>query len=144
MWAAGWRADLLDAPGKLLLSDPEHPHPRRARAYLLTDRDVKRCTTRNAENRPTVDVPHGGESDGPPAESAGASRRADPARLLWQALTDAPEEGASITGLIEATGKGRTWVYDRLHELAGAGQATPTARRGRWRAVHHPTTGHET
>jgi S-DNA-T family DNA segregation ATPase FtsK/SpoIIIE len=40
MLAAGWHAHTLDAPGKFLLSTPEHSVPRRARAYLLTDTDV--------------------------------------------------------------------------------------------------------
>ncbi len=150
MWAAGWRADTLDAPGKFLLSDPEHPHSRRARAYLLTDRDVTRSATRNAENRPTVDVPHSsGDGDRPADRPAGtdsgaAGHRADPGRALRQALNNAPDEGVSIAALIEATGKGRTWVYDRLHEVADAGQATPTAHRGHWRVVHRPMPGNET
>jgi hypothetical protein len=40
MRAAGWHADTLNAPGKFLISAPEHDVPRRARAYLLTDESV--------------------------------------------------------------------------------------------------------
>ena len=40
MLAAGWQAHKLNAPGKFLISAPEHDTPRRARAYLLTDEAV--------------------------------------------------------------------------------------------------------
>ena len=40
MLTAGWHAHTLNAPGKFLISAPEHDTPRRARAYLVTDDDV--------------------------------------------------------------------------------------------------------
>jgi DNA segregation ATPase FtsK/SpoIIIE-like protein len=40
MLAAGWHADTFNAPGKFLVSAPEHVTPKRARAYLVTDDDV--------------------------------------------------------------------------------------------------------
>ena len=40
MLAAGWTADTLNAPGKFLISTPEHAIPRRARAYRVDDRAV--------------------------------------------------------------------------------------------------------
>ena len=40
MLTAGWHAHMLNAPGKFLISAPEHDTPRRARAYLLTDNMV--------------------------------------------------------------------------------------------------------
>ena len=42
MLSAGWNAHTLNAPGKFLISAPEHDTPRRARAYLLTDETVGR------------------------------------------------------------------------------------------------------
>ena len=57
MLAAGWHAHTLDAPGKFLISTPEHHIPR-ARAYLLTDTDVATLATRHAPTRPTLDVSH--------------------------------------------------------------------------------------
>ena len=42
MLVAGWNAHALNAPGKFLVSAPEHTTPRRARAYLVTDDDVAR------------------------------------------------------------------------------------------------------
>ena len=47
--------------------------------------------------------------------------------------------GVSIGDLIEATGKYRTWVYERLQEHAAAGRAVRTTR-GRWRGI---TTGNQ-
>jgi S-DNA-T family DNA segregation ATPase FtsK/SpoIIIE len=41
MLAAGWMPHTLDAPGKFLISSPEHAVPRRARAYLVDDDSVK-------------------------------------------------------------------------------------------------------
>ena len=38
MLKAGWNAHKLNAPGKFLVSAPEHDIPRRARAYLVTDK----------------------------------------------------------------------------------------------------------
>ena len=40
MLNAGWHAHALNAPGKFLISSPEHDNPRRARAYLVIDQDV--------------------------------------------------------------------------------------------------------
>jgi DNA segregation ATPase FtsK/SpoIIIE, S-DNA-T family len=50
--ATGWHPNTLDAPGKFLISDPDHTTPRPARAYLITDNDVTRTATRHASRRP--------------------------------------------------------------------------------------------
>jgi hypothetical protein len=42
--------------------------------------------------------------------------------------------GVSIADLVLATGKGRTWVYERLRQLADAGREVQTIR-GHWRAA---------
>ena len=42
-------------------------------------------------------------------------------------------EGDSVAELVSATDKGRTWVYDRLHQWAETGRVTQTAR-GHWGA----------
>ena len=55
MLAAGWSAHTLNAPGKFLVSAPEHTTPRRARAYLVTDGDVARMVTHYAPRRPRLD-----------------------------------------------------------------------------------------
>jgi S-DNA-T family DNA segregation ATPase FtsK/SpoIIIE len=40
MLAAGRHAHTLNAPGKFLINVAEHDTPKRARAYLVTDRAV--------------------------------------------------------------------------------------------------------
>ena len=52
---AGWHAHKLNAPGKFLVSAPEHDTPRRARAYLVTDDDVTGTVARYAATRPQLD-----------------------------------------------------------------------------------------
>ena len=46
MLKAGWHAHKLNAPGKFLLWSPEHDTPRSARAYLVTEDDVKEAVAR--------------------------------------------------------------------------------------------------
>jgi DNA segregation ATPase FtsK/SpoIIIE, S-DNA-T family len=60
--------------------------------------------------------------------------RPDPEIALWAALSDSDAEGVSVAELVRTTGKGRTWVYDRLHQWAETGRMPQTAR-GRWRAI---------
>ena len=55
MLKAGWNAHKLDAPGKFLISAPEHDIPRRARAYLVTDQMVSATSARHAQIRPDLD-----------------------------------------------------------------------------------------
>src|ERR1022692_2061262 len=55
MLAAGWHAHTLNAPGKFLISAPEHDTPRRARAYLLTDEAVSAAASRHADLCPELD-----------------------------------------------------------------------------------------
>ncbi len=49
MLSAGWKAHKLNAPGKFLISAPEHDIPRRARAYLVTDEAVAYTAARHAQ-----------------------------------------------------------------------------------------------
>ena len=66
MLAAGWHAHTLNAPGKFLVSAPEHATPRRARAYLVTDDDVSRTAACCGPHRPQPDnVPRAALSLGP-------------------------------------------------------------------------------
>ncbi|MBO3750310.1 cell division protein FtsK [Streptosporangiaceae bacterium NEAU-GS5] len=156
MHRAGWHADRLDAPGKFLISAPEHDIARRARAYLLDDVTVQQTAARHADRRPALDavsagalreassLPHSA-MDAPPRlwETTGRHAReavhSDAEEALWAALRDAPEDGVSLADLIEATGMRRTWIYQRLRQLADAG-LVEQVQRGWWRAV----TGHET
>ena len=151
MLAAGWNAHTLNAPGKFLISAPEHDTPRRARAYLLTDDAVQTTTSHYADSRPALDpvsaaaadaprpsAPPGGTTDGPPTPDAKSWRArsgeaADPETVLWNALRTAPADGVTVADLMTATGMGRSWVYYRLADLAASGRVIQ-AGPGCWRA----------
>jgi len=152
MLTAGWHAHTLNAPGKFLISAPEHDTPRRARAYLLTDQAVAATAGLHASLRPVLDemsqqamderaqtnpdatpqTPRGDDEEttgGFPGDAQGA-----PETILWAALSLAPEDGISVPGLMSATGMGRRWIYYRLRELADTGRAVQTVR-GNWRTT---------
>jgi hypothetical protein len=153
MLAAGWNAHTLNAPGKFLVSAPEHTTPRRARAYLVTDDDVARTVDRTVHRRPALDDvsraalhhdaaaepapwylrnPHRdvGEPDNTPDDSDTTT----PEGALWAALCAAPEDGADIADLMQASGMGRSTLYRYLAQLAQAGRAIQVGW-GRWRAI---------
>jgi DNA segregation ATPase FtsK/SpoIIIE-like protein len=145
MLSAGWHAHTLNAPGKFLVSAPEHDTPRRARAYLLTDQTVSATADHHAGLRPELDETSlraatelADRHAGAPALQTGTSQGDDVRQgaevLLWAALSLAPEEGISVPDLMQATGMGRSWVYYRLQEHAAAGRAVQVTR-GQWRAT---------
>jgi DNA segregation ATPase FtsK/SpoIIIE, S-DNA-T family len=131
---------LPDRPG------PQQPHPASPRpaAPHRAPRPMRASSRRAAghrsaghrEHRSTPRQPSSTPPTPPPARPEPPP---DPSRLLWEALSNAPEEGISITDLVTATGMRRTWVYDRLRELAAHDRATRGGPRGHWQAVHHPT-----
>jgi hypothetical protein len=138
MLKAGWNAHKLNAPGKFLVSAPEHDIPRRARAYLVTDEMVAETSARHSLIPRGLDEisrnamltgpepepgsrPHPGNSGRPPEET------------LWDALRTAPEEGWEIGELMTITGMSRTPLYRYLRVLVDAGRAYQVSR-GRWRA----------
>jgi S-DNA-T family DNA segregation ATPase FtsK/SpoIIIE len=152
MLTAGWQAHKLNAPGKFLISAPEHDTPRRARAYLVTDQAVSQTASRHAGIRPTLDetslraiaerpeVPAavqdetpGGQPDALGLDQVQSSA-GDPEALLWAALSLAPDEGISVPDLMSTTGMSRRWVYYRLRELADTGRADQN-EHGAWRAI---------
>jgi hypothetical protein len=158
MYAAGWHAHALNAPGKFLISAPEHDTPRRGRAYLLTDQVVQEAAARYAPVRPGLDevslralttptAPEsaaeagiaGGQPGGPGGPGGSGGTTAEPGgdgadMLLWAVLSLAPPQGLSVPDLITATGMSRRWVYYRLRDLAAEGRITQT-QRGNWRAA---------
>jgi hypothetical protein len=157
----GWNAHTLNAPGKFLVSAPEHTTPRRARAYLVTDDDVTRTTARFASSRPRLDdVSLGAPHLGPEAESApwyathphGDAGEPDDTPddndsatledMLWLALCSAPEDGSDIAELMRATGMGRSTVYRYPSQLAEDGRAVQVGW-GRWRAARPGDGGHD-
>ena len=153
MLSAGWHAHTLNAPGKFLVSAPEHTTPKRARAYLLTDGDVGRIASFYGLRRPQLDnVSRSALNLGPataefapwylntapdvPSEPEDAPDY-DSSSLedvLWLALCDVPEDGADVAELMRMTGLGRSAVYKYLALLAGQGRAVRVGW-GRWRAA---------
>jgi S-DNA-T family DNA segregation ATPase FtsK/SpoIIIE len=145
MLTAGWHAHTLNAPGKFLLSAPEHDTPRRGRAYLLTDDAVTDAAHRHTDIRPMLDEVSrtaieeaqagiGMRAAQVPDEAASVAETKSPETILWGMLTSAPDEGTPVSLLITATGMSRPWIYQRLRELAEADRVTQVSR-GRWRAV---------
>ena len=154
MLNAGWHAHALNAPGKFLVSAPEHTTPKRARAYLVTDDDVARVTAYYGPRRPQLDdVSRVALNLGPtsaepapwylknaprvPDEPEDAPSTSDNSSLedvLWDALRDAPEDGADVAELMRMTGMRRSTVYKYLSQLAERGRAVQVGW-GRWRAA---------
>jgi hypothetical protein len=142
MLSAGWNAHKLNAPGKFLISAPEHDTPRRARAYLLTDQTVIETAAYFGPQRPQLDhvsldavqqvgyqpTPEYNAPDDcmPPGPSA-------PEDAVWAALRSAPPDGWTIGELMVITGMPRATLYRHLREHAIAQRAYQVSR-GRWRA----------
>ncbi|TDC79127.1 FtsK/SpoIIIE domain-containing protein [Actinomadura sp. 7K507] len=143
MLSAGWHAHTLNAPGKFLLSAPEHDTPRRARAYLLTDATVADTAERHASTRPALDevsrraLDEARTTPGPPPSVPVTPSREDHAETaLRQALDDAPDEGLPIAHLMMITQLSRPTLYRRLAELVKTGRAVQVGR-GRYKAPDH-------
>jgi S-DNA-T family DNA segregation ATPase FtsK/SpoIIIE len=164
MLNAGWHAHTLDAPGKFLVSAPEHTMPKRARAYLVTDDDVARVVAYYGPRRPRLDdVSRGalclGPAEAMPWYLVNAHRDADgltiqpeyedtvdtpvevpdesrlgPEEILLAVLSTAPPEGIPVREIITATGMSRRWVFYRLQQMADAGLAVQMTR-GYWRTA---------
>jgi hypothetical protein len=143
MLNAGWNAHKLNAPGKFLISAPEHDIPRRARAYLVTDEAVAFTAERHAQIPRQLDeiscaaikASHRAEANAIPADAEEiADERPDANAMLWAVLSTAPSEGIPVSELITITGMSRRWVFYRLKQLAERGEAVQTVR-GHWRAA---------
>ncbi len=140
MLNTGWHAHTLNAPGKYLVSSPDHDTPRRARAYLVTDQDVTETAARHAACRPQLDEVSqsaiqptsdpctdwneiGADADEQTQEETRSGNTPDAAETLWFALCMAPDEGIGIGELMRITGMSRPTLYRYLAQLAQAGQA---------------------
>jgi hypothetical protein len=154
MLSAGWHAHTLNAPGKFLVSAPEHVTPKRARAYLVADGDVARIAAYYGPRRPPLDhVSRAALNPGPataeptpwylktaqhvadePEDTSGGYGSSSLEDVLWEALCGVPEAGADVAELMRMTGLGRSAVYKYLALLAGQGRAVK-AGWGRWRAA---------
>jgi S-DNA-T family DNA segregation ATPase FtsK/SpoIIIE len=155
MLNAGWHAHTLNAPGKFLVSAPEHTTPKRARACLITDDDVARVVAHYAPHRPQLDdVSRGALNLGPavtepmpwylvnnpqsdtdePDSTPDDYDTTTPEGALLLALRTAPEEGADIAELMQLSGMTRPTLYRHLAAHAREGRAIQVSR-GRWRAT---------
>jgi hypothetical protein len=142
-------AHALNAPGKFLVSAPEHSTPKRARGYLVTDQAVSDTAAEHADSRPELDeisrrpispVP---QDDEPPdsgdliighvGESSSSNEPTAAEDALWLALTTAPDQGCDIGELLHVTGMSRPTLYRYLAQLAKSGRAVQVSR-GRWSA----------
>jgi hypothetical protein len=144
MLTAGWNAHKLNAPGKFLISAPEHDIPRHARAYLVTDQVVADTVARHAQIPRQLDdisraATEGAYADQPHAFPVNVKditeERSDANSILWATLFAAPSEGIPVSELIAITGMSRRWVFWRLRQLADRGEAVQNGR-GHWRANH--------
>jgi S-DNA-T family DNA segregation ATPase FtsK/SpoIIIE len=142
MQNAGWNAHNLNAPGKFLVSAPEHDTPRRARAYLVTDQAVTDTAARYAATRPGLDRVSWDAIQAaayrPAPEASGADDYAPappsaPEDAVLAALRAAPPDGWTIGELMVITGMPRATLYRHLREHANAHRAYQVSR-GRWRA----------
>lgn len=151
MLRAGWDAHNLNAPGKFLVSAPEHNTPRRARAYLLTDQVVAETAARYAGNRSDLDqesqraivaapdpnriqeADEGRNSDPPDGGQPASAEFATAEGSLWMALCMAPGEGTEIGDLMRITGMTKPTIYRHLREHVKAGRVMQVSR-GHWRA----------
>lgn len=142
MLNAGWSAHKLNAPGKFLVSAPEHDVPRRARAYLVTDEMVAVTAAQHSlipreldeiSRNAMVNVSPQAPGFRPKHENAGDAAES-PEGILWRALCSAPEEGWEFGELMRITGMPKTTLYRRLREHADNGRAYQVSH-GRWRAT---------
>ncbi len=108
MLTAGWHAHTLNAPGKFLISAPEHDTPRRARCYLVTDEAVTETAARHAALRPALDS----------ISQAAIDERA-------QTRPDAPDLAASAG---HEDGDGRSPGENRTHRTRSCGPSCPSRR----------------
>jgi DNA segregation ATPase FtsK/SpoIIIE, S-DNA-T family len=153
---AGWRADLIpaDKPGTLYLDAAGATTPMRGRAFEVTmptiDQVVERYTTRRpslapaavaaleATSAPGTGEPQTGslasEGTSDPPHSEGYFAGLDPEQAIIGALAQADPHGATIGDLKQATGMSRSWIYNKLRELAAAGRAHQVDR-GHWALV---------
>ena len=141
MLKAGWHAHKLNAPGKFLVSSPEHDIPRRARAYLVTDEMVAETAALHSRiPRQLDDISRNAIANaalqGPefqPQYEKGAPGESPEEALSGRALRDAPEEGWKIGDLMANYRNEPDSTLPVPRNLADEGRAYQVSR-GRWRA----------
>jgi DNA segregation ATPase FtsK/SpoIIIE, S-DNA-T family len=163
----GWPAELLDAPGKFYLRARSQGlnAPRPARGYLATTAQVHQLAAHHARtlarldavsaqaaaHHPAAQPSPGGDPPAPPTDPtqpgmggwAAPSPAVDPevARLL-AVLTTAGPAGLTVAEMVMASGRQKTWVYERLAELQPTG-VVQRAGQGRYRLTPPPQASGE-
>jgi hypothetical protein len=141
MLKAGWNAHQLNAPGKFLISAPEHDTPRRARAYLVTDQMVAETSALHSliprhldeiSRNAMLNNPQRAPGFRPEYKGAGNGGES-PEEVLWRALLSAPEEGQEFGELLRITGMSKTTLFRRLRDHVNNGRAYQVSH-GRWSA----------
>jgi len=122
---------LASTPGAVPALDPDT-------AAALAERDSpdqpppERGTA--PEGRTTPAHPERSQApDGPPAVPPEDADDGDPLAALLAALRAAGPRGARVPELAHTVGRAKTWVYERLQELARQGVVERAAGHGRWR-----------
>jgi len=167
----GYRPDLLDTPGKLLIWDPpDHTRPIPAKVLHVDRARIPRIlaaagtqavpdldpdtAARIGDATEQLDPGAPGPTDEgarPASADLPARTSADTAPIPTQAwdgdplagllacLRAAGTRGAKVAELAAAIGRAKTWVYERLQDLARTG-GVERAGHGRWRLAHpdHP------
>jgi hypothetical protein len=166
----GWPPELLDAPGKFYLRARSQGinRPRPARGYLATTAQVQQLAAHHAHSSARLDAvsaqaasPHlaaqprpdagqptptgGDHSDpvppGPDGWAAEVAADGDPEVVRMLAvLANAGPVGLTVTELVVATGRQKTWVYDRLADLQQAG-LVKHGGHGHYRLAQLPERG---
>jgi S-DNA-T family DNA segregation ATPase FtsK/SpoIIIE len=160
----GYRPDLLDAPGKLLVWDPpDHTRPIPAKVLHVDRARIPRLLATAGPAVPDLDpttaaaLSGSTQRDGEPGHEAQPARPAatepagrvahttsipaptegdgDPLAGLLACLRAAGPRGAKVAELAAAIGRAKTWVYERLQDLHRQGQVE-RAGHGRWRLTH--------
>jgi S-DNA-T family DNA segregation ATPase FtsK/SpoIIIE len=168
----GYRPDLLDAPGKLLVWDPpDHTRPIPAKVLHVDRARIPRLlatagvaavpdldpATAAALGQPAQRGEDGGpqarparpaatEPDGRVAETTSiltpTAGDGEPLAGLLACLRAAGPRGAKVAELAAAIGRAKTWVYERLQDLARTGEVE-RAGHGRWRLTHPHSLDHD-
>jgi hypothetical protein len=160
----GYHPDLLDSPGKLLAWDPpDHTRPVPAKAYTLDRARIRQLVNGAQSAVPELDADsaaalaereapdqrrpergtapaHPEPRTAPDAPTTATEPAGDgnPLVALWAALQAAGPRGAKVAELAHTVGRAKTWVYERLQELARQG-VVERAGHGRWRLTEQAT-----
>jgi S-DNA-T family DNA segregation ATPase FtsK/SpoIIIE len=141
MGGRGWQPKLFDSPvypsaGYFLISSPDHPTPRPARCYLVTDALVEAasrpCEQGSSPRLDELSARAVGELATVEADDAEDEPELSPRERLMSALARAPHGGATPDELMQESGMSRGGVFAELNHLVRGGRVAKVGR-GRYR-----------